>query len=303
MRSLKKLCLSLFGLGLLGAALYAGAAGGDKATNTKVALSAPERRLQAPNPIAPIAAKDAGTFVFSAPPTGGYEEELSKYQPIAAYLSRITGKRFVYQYSDNWLSYSKNMAGGAYDVVFDGPAGNGWRLERMDHTPLVKLPNEIVYTVITRADTPVVQLKQLAGRRVCALAAPDAGVLALMSQFDNPTRQPVIKEVKDEQDAYKGLQEGRCVGSVLAQNTLGAIDRRTVKIIYQHKPLPNQAFSAGPRLSQELKDRVRDALLAAPGKEATAKLRAANGGADFVPATSAEYVGFGKLLKDSLYYY
>lgn len=302
MPGFKNLSLSLLGLGLLGTALYAGTASGEKAKNTKVAFN-PPARLQVPNPTAPIAAKDAGTFVFSAPPGATYEEELSKYQPIAVYLSRITGKRFVYQYSDNWLSYSKNMAGGMYDVVFDGPAGNGWRLERMDHAPLVKLPNEIIYSVITRADAPAIQLKQLAGRRVCAVAAPDVGALALMSQFDNPARQPVIAEAKDWQDAYKSLQEGRCVGSVVPQSTLGMIDRRTVKVIYQHKPLPNLAFSAGPRLSQELKNRVKEALLTAPGKEATAKLRADHGGADFVPATPAEYVGLGKLLKDSLYYY
>lgn len=302
MPGFKKLSLSLFGLGLLGAALHAGAASDEKATNTKVAFSPPPG-LQAPHPTAPIAAKDAGTFVFSAPPSGTYEEELGKYQPIAAYLSRITGKRFVYQYSDNWLSYSKNMAGGAYDMLFDGPAGNGWRVERMDHTPLVKLASEIVYIVVTRADAPVVPLKQLAGRRMCAVAAPDVGALALTSQFDNPARQPVMAEAKDWQEAYKGLLEGRCVGAVVPQSALSMIDRRTVKVIYQHNPLPNQAFSAGPRLSKELKDKIRDALLAAPGKEATAKLRATHGGVDFVPATPAEYVGLGKLLKDSLYYY
>lgn len=302
MPGLKELSLSLFGLGLLGAMLYAGADSDEKATNTKVAFSPPPR-MQAPNPAAPIAAKDAGTFVFGAPPAGTYEEELRKYQPIATYLSLVTGKRFVYQYSDNWLTYSKNMAGGAYDVLFDGPAGNGWRVERMDHVPLVKLPSDIVYVVITRADTPIVQLKQLAGRRVCAVAAPDVGALTLMSQFDNPARQPVIAEAKDWRDAYKGLLEGRCVGGVVPQSTLGVIDRGTVRIIYQHKSLPNQAFSAGPRLSPELKDKIRDALLAAPGKEATAKLRAAHGGGDFVPATPADYAGLGKLLKDSLYYY
>lgn len=302
MPGFKNLSLSILGLGLLGAALYAGARDGEKATNTKVAFS-PPARLQARTPTAAIAAKDAGTFIIGAPPGGTYEAELGKYQPIAAYLSRITGKRFVYQYSDHWLSYSKNMARGTYDVVFDGPAGNGWRLEHIDHAPLVKLPDEIIYSVITRADAPAIQLKQLAGRRVCALAAPDVGALALMSQFDNPARQPVMAETKDWQDAYKSLQERRCAGSVMPQSMLGMIDRRTVKVIYLHKPLPNLAFSAGPRLSQELKNRVKGALLAAPGREATAKLRADHGGADFVPAAPAEYVGLGKLLKDSLYYY
>ncbi len=304
MRSFSKLSYLLFGLGLLGAALYAAAGAADKATNTKVAFNPPERRVSAPlSAAAAIAAKDAGTFYFSAPPGGSYREDVAKYQPIADHLSRVTGKRFIYQYSDNWLSYSKNMTAGIYDVVFDGPAFNGWRIERMNHAPLVKLTDEVVFVVVARSDAPITQLKQLAGHRVCAIPAPDAGALSLLSQFDNPARQPVIAEAKDWQDSYKRLMEGKCAGSVMPQKVLSTLDRKAVKVIYQHKPLPNQTFSAGPRLSQELKDRVRDALLSAPGKEATARLRDDLGGGDFVPATPAEYVGLGKLLKDSLYYY
>lgn len=304
MRSFSKLSYLLFSLGLLGAALYAAAGAADKATNTKVAFSPPERQVPAPpSAAAAIAVKGAGTFFLSAPPGGSYQEDLAKYQPIADHLSRVTGKRFIYQYSDNWLSYSKNMTAGTYDIVFDGPAFNGWRIERMSHAPLVKLSDEVVFVVVARSDAPITQLKQLAGRRVCAVAAPDAGALTLLSQFDNPARQPVIAEAKNWQDAYKRLMEGKCAGSVIPQKALRTLDRDTVKVIHQHKPQPNQAFSAGPRLSQELKDKVRDALLSAPGKEATARLRDDLGGGDFVPATPAEYVGLGKLLKDSLYYY
>jgi ABC-type phosphate/phosphonate transport system substrate-binding protein len=304
MRRLTKLPLFVFGLGLLGAALYAAAGGGDKAAPTRVAFNPSNPPAQAP--LATTAApgvNDTGTYVFGTPPGGGYEEELAKYQPIAEHLSRVTGKRFVYRYAADWLSYSKNMASGAYDVVFDGPAFNGWRIDRMSHTPLVKLPDDVVFVVVTRADGRIGQLKQLAGHRVCAIAPPDVGALALLSRFDNPARQPVIAEARSWQEAHKGLIEGRCAASVMSQKNLEAIGLGAMKVIYQHRPLPNYAFSAGPRLTPEMKDKVRDALLSASGKIATAKLRASYGGGDFIAATPAEYAGLAKLLKDSLYYH
>lgn len=301
MRSLKKLPYVLFGLGLLTATLYATAGSEDKATNTKVAFNAPEQsatRL----PAADIT-KDSGTFFFSAPPGGTYDEEAAKYQPIADHLSRVTGKRFVYRYTDNWLTYSKNMASGTYDLVFDGAALNGWRIDRINHTPLVKLSDDLVFVVVARSDSRVAQLKQLAGHRVCAMPLPDVGSLAILSQFDNPARQPVIVDVKDSKDAYKGLQQGKCAGSVVSLKELDTMDRTSVKVVYQHRALPNQAFSAGPRLSPELKEKVRDALLSGPGKTATAALRTAHGGGNLTAAAPGEYVGLGKMLKDSLYYY
>lgn len=302
MQSLRKLPHLLIGLSLLGAALYATAGSSDKPTNTKVAFASTSA-VRAPIARVPATERDADTYVFSATPGGTYEQEVAKYQPIAEHLSTVTGKRFVYQYSDNWLSYSKNMASGAYDVVFDGPAFNGWRVENINHTPLAKLPDDIVYVVVTRPETNIAQLKQLAGHRVCAVAPPDVGALAVLSQFDNPLRQPVISEARTWQEARKNMAAGKCTAAIMPQKSIETLDRNSLKVVYQHRALPNQAFSAGPRLSNELKAKVRDALLSATGKRATAALRSAHGGADLIPASPGEYAGLGKLLKDSLYYY
>jgi len=95
-------------------------------------------------------AVDTGnTLVLSAPPRGTLAEETQSYQPIADFLSKVTGKKVVYEHSDNWLTYTSKMTKGKYDIVFDGPHFNGWRMERLQHTPLVKLPEDFVTTEIT----------------------------------------------------------------------------------------------------------------------------------------------------------
>jgi len=270
---------------------------------TKVSFAPQERAV--PNTREPAASiADGAEFVFSAPPRGSYSEEVALYQPIVEYLSRVTGRKFRYQYSDNWLSYSKDMTNGGYDLVFDGPAFNGWRMEKMSHTPLIKLPEDFVFVVIARKDNQqVTELKQLAGRKVCVHAPPNLGTLTLLSQFDNPARQPSIVEIKGWDVAYQSVADGKCAGTVLPIKNMEKMDKGLVKVLYKHRALPNQAFSAGPRIPAEMQARIKHALLSDEGRAATAKLRATYAGKDFVPATAEEYAGLGMLLKDSLYYY
>ena len=249
----------------------------------------------------------SGDLVFSAPPRGSKEEEVAAYQPVVEYLSKVIGRTVVFQYSDNWLSYSKDMTEGRYDIVFDGPAFNGWRIEKMGHTPLVKLPEDFVFVVVARGDQERIKtVKDLAGRKVCAHAPPNLGTLTLQAQFDNPAREPWIVEVKGWDNGYKAMMSGQCVATVMPIKNLTKNDNgptRVTKTLYQHKAMPNQAISVGQRIAPEMHAKIAAALLSDEGKRATEKLRAAYAGKDFVLATRTEYAGLGELLKSSIYYH
>jgi ABC-type phosphate/phosphonate transport system substrate-binding protein len=244
-------------------------------------------------------------LVFGAPPRGTLAEETAVYQPVVDFLSQVIGKKVAYQYTGNWLSYSKSMTEGGFDIVFDGPAFNGWRMDHLNHTPLVKLPELFVFVIVTRADDSRYKtVKDLAGRRICAHAPPNLGTLTLLSQFDNPMRQPLIVETKGWDNNYKALISGQCVATVLPLENLHKMDdtKRLTRILYTNKALPNQAFSVGPRVPASLHARIAQALLSDEGKQATAALRAAYAGKNFVYADRSDYAGLGGLLKSSLYY-
>lgn len=249
---------------------------------------------------------DRADLVFGAPPRESYAREIEVYQPLVDYLSKITGRSITYRFADNWLAYSKNMASGAYDIVFDGPAFNGWRAERLRHMPLVKLPENFVFVVIIKADDDRTRtVSDLAGRLVCAHAPPNLGTLTLLSLFQNPARQPVIVEIQGWANGYKGLIDSKCVGTVLPLGNLAKYEagrKKLTKVLYQHKPLPNQALSVGPRLSPEMRTRIAQALMSNDGQSATQKLRAIYAGAEFVPANKGEYVGLGDLLSGNFYF-
>jgi ABC-type phosphate/phosphonate transport system substrate-binding protein len=246
----------------------------------------------------------AETYVFSAPPRENKEKGAETYGPIVEYLSRKTGQQFVYKQPDNWLSYQTNMQKGQYDLVFDGPHFVSWRVERLKHTPLVRLQGSLDFVVIARRDDEkITTFEDIAGRIVCGHAPPNLATLTLQAQFDNPSRQPFIRVVRGFPAAYFGVINKKCEGAVLPTGVYKKLDsgetQGQTRILFHSKPLPHQAISASPRIPPELQAKIREALLSPEAEGPTAMLRKRfGGGKPFIAATTEEYVGYGYLLKD-----
>lgn len=246
---------------------------------------------------------EAETLVFSAPPRETPEEGARLYRPVAEYLTRVTGRKIVYRHPQDWLSYQTEMLKGGYDIVFDGPHFNSWRASHLQHTPLARLQEEHVFAVIVRRqEQEITELRQLAGKKVCALSPPNLGTLAILSEFDNPLRQPAILNSLGWRQVYEGVvMDRRCVAGVLPVANLKKYDggRQFTRVLFKTRALPNQAFSAGPRVPAELRALIAAALVSEEGKEATAALRAAYGAEQgLVVARKEEYAGLEHYLKD-----
>ena len=240
-------------------------------------------------------------LVFSSPPRESRAKGEEVYQPIADYLSKVTGQKVIYRYPDNWLVYQRDMQRGDYDIVFDGPAFIGWRQDRQGHVPLVKLPGKLSFVLVAKKEQQKIQaLKDLAGRSICAFPPPNLATLTVLYEFDNPSRQPLIVETQSFPGAYEGVMTGKCVAGILQTKIYEklAAERGGTKVIFSSRGVPNQAFTAGPRLVPELKAKITQALLSPEGKIATRKLLDEFKLQDFEPATKEEYAGLGRLLRD-----
>jgi len=225
------------------------------------------------------------------------------YGAIASYLSAAIGHRVIYKHPTNWLVYIDNMQHDVYDLVFDGPHFVSYRMARYKHVPLVKLPGQLDFVVISRKDDgQITELRDLAGRPVCAHASPSLATLTLQAQFDNPTRQPRIIETRGFENAYLGVLNKTCSAAPIPSEVYKKFKkedaRKRTRILYKSKPLPHQAFSAGSRLSPALRAKITAALLDQKGNQATAKLRKhfANGKA-LTKADPKPYQGLAYLLK------
>ena len=243
----------------------------------------------------------AADLIFSAPPRETQSGGADSYAPLAEYLSKVTGQKVDYRYSDNWLSYQKEMQKGTYDLVFDGPHFVGWRMAKLGHMPLVKFPGNLSFVVIVKqADTRFNSIQQLAGRTICAHAPPNLATLTVLYEFKNPARQSLIIDTQGFPAAYKGVVSGKCVAAILQTKLAAELDKaaHATRVVYQSDPLPNQALSAGPRVSPEMQKKIVNSLLSDEGKVAASALFERFKMKEFVPASSKEYLGLGVLLQD-----
>lgn len=247
----------------------------------------------------------AAEYVFAVPPRESEQKARETYQPIADFLGKVTGAKFTLRYTDNWLTYQSDMRKDVYDFVFDGPQFIGWRMAKLQHAPIAKLQGNLVFVVIARSDnTKVKELKDLAGRSVCGFAPPNLATLTMYVPFTNPSRQPMVREVRQSfKEAYEKVVSKECEGGVLQVAIYDKLNdgptKDTTQILYKSKPVPNQGFSAGPRIPADMQMKITEALLSPEGQLATAKLRGEFGNKDIMPATPGEYDGLGKLLKDA----
>ncbi len=276
-------------------------------TARKTSFTPPETAASRPSLEGIARGMPAGSdniLVFSAPPRETEEEGIRTYQPIAEYLSHIIGKTIVYKHPGDWLTYQTQMQRGSYDLVFDGPHFNSWRISNLQHSTLVKIAGEHVFAVVVRKDdNRITDIKQLAGQRVCGMNPPNLGTLAVLGQFDNPARQPLIMNNVGWTKAYEGVAfEKKCTAAIVPMANLKKFSNseNVVRIVYKTKVLPNQAFSAGPRISTADQARIAAALISQEGSPAMAQLISAHGtGKGLAYASKDDYAGLDVYLKDT----
>lgn len=291
---------------LTGTLLIAAAAAADPANTQKVGFAPSgitSPALLDTSASSAAAAGQAGQYVFSAPPRESAQAAADIYGPIAEYLSRVTGKQVVFRHSSNWIAYQTEMRRGDYDLVFDGPHFNGWRVSNLQHNILVKAPGDQSFVVAVKKDNSrITELKQLTGRAICGMSPPNLGTLTVLKEFDNPMRQPVIQNIEGWQAVYGNLQAGRCAAAILPTRNLAKYDAsgENTRVIFRARSFPSQALSAGPRVTAADQAKITQALTSPEARAATLKLRDAYAlSGDFQPASRDEYLGVAGILKDT----
>jgi len=240
-------------------------------------------------------------LIMSAPPREGQSAGQDFYGPLAEYLSRSTGEKVVYRHPDNWAIYQALMTKGEYDLIFDGPHFVSWRIANLKHLPVASLDGNLSFVVVVRKNEKHIRkIEDLAGQRVCGHAPPNLATLTLFDAFTNPARQPRLVETRGFDAAYRGLLSGKCNGTVLPVEIYRKLDERAGRaiVIRTSDPLPNQALTAGPRVSQSVLEKLRHALTTSEGKSHTTPIAERFGARQFIEASADQYKDHARLLRN-----
>lgn len=240
-------------------------------------------------------------YLFTAPPRESAERAVEIYKPIADYLTKSTGERFIYKQPSSWTEYSRGMQNKEYDLVFDGPHFVSWRIQYIQHDVIAKLPQLHIWRVIAKSrDTHINSLDDLVGKKVCAPKSPNFGMLTMMSHFTNPDKEPVHVITKGWKGAFNAVVEGKCVAAVIPKTNHKKFDPefKKTRSVHTHLPYPNQAFTAGSGVTPNMKSKITMSLLSEDGQKSLSKLRDRfSRGAHLVSAENEEYEGISMVLK------
>lgn len=242
-------------------------------------------------------------LVLSAAPREDAAEGERLYGPVAEYLSKSLDKKVVYKHAGNWGVYQGLMQKGAYDIVFDGAHFNSWRVDRAQHNVLLKVPGDHVFVVLVKKDNERLrEIKQIAGRTLCAHAPPNLGTLTALKEFENPARQPIIVNIDGWKEIYQGMIGGKCVAAVIPLKAFEKFEKdkgHQAKIIFRGATVPDNGLSAGPRLNAQDQQKLAQVLLSPEGEKATANLREKYAGnKPFIATTNKEFSGLSSYLKN-----
>lgn len=253
-----------------------------------------------------VVAKD---LIMTAPPREKPEAGQKIYGPVAAHLSKLLGKKVVYEHPKNWLNYQRDMRNDKYDIVFDGPHFISWRMAHLGHEVVAKLPGTLVFHLTTaKSENEIKTTEDLVGKKVCGISPPNLSTLSVLAAYPNPVRQPVITGIKGGMGAvHKSYKSGKCNAAVFRRaffkKKLPEQARGTYKIIYSSKPVPNQGFSVSKRLSPHEKSLIIQSFTFGDGVKATGGILKRFGGKakSFISASTGEYKGHNLLLEGVIF--
>lgn len=251
----------------------------------------------------------AQELIMTAPPREKPEAGKKLYGPIAAHLSKLLGKKVVYEYPKNWLNYQRDMRNDKYDIVFDGPHFISWRMAHLDNNVVVKLPGTLVFHLVTAKDNKEINsTEDLVGKKICGISMPNLSTLSILAAYPNPVRQPVIVGIKGGMGAVnKNYKAGKCEAAVFRRaffnKKLSKQDRESYKIIYTSKPVPNQGISVSKRVTARERSMLVQSFTYGDGVKATTGILRRFGGKakNFIKATTEEYQGHNMLLEGIIF--
>jgi hypothetical protein len=217
-------------------------------------------------------------YIFAAPPREGEMRGIKLYGPLVNKLTEVLGENVIYERPENWLEYSKKMRNDEYDILFDGPHFNAWRIKHLHHVPVATLPGSLQFYLVTSKDYRNIKThRDLVGRKICGMPSPHLATDMILDLFKNPAIQPVIYEVPGGIRAmYKAFKEGRCLATIFRielYDKLPQEDKAKLNIIAKTRAVPNQTLSVGKRLEKNAA-KISEFLVSEDGIAAAGKLLA-----------------------------
>lgn len=226
------------------------------------------------------------------------EKELKEnYQPLADYLSSVTGDTITISTHRTFITYWNKMRkkGEGFDLVLDAAHFTDYRAQKLGYTVLAKLPDTVSFSVVTGEDAFILDIEELISKRIATLPSPSLGAVRLEELFPNPMRIPNYVWKLNATVAVDSVLSGEVDAAIIP--TRLASEYTGLNIVMETEPVPHMGLSASPEVPAEVAEKIRDALVNANATDEGKAMLAALKLAKFEAADNSTYDGYSQLLK------
>jgi phosphonate transport system substrate-binding protein len=236
----------------------------------------------------------AKQYNFIVQPVHSPEKMKQIYQPLVNYLNKETGHTFNVVTSTSFISYWAKMKKGQFDLILDAAHFTDYRIKRMNYSVLAKIPNTESFSIITNAKEHITDYKKLIGKKLITLPSPSLSSMRLAQMFPNPARQPNISSTNSTEVAIKSVQQGTYFAALVPTSMLSKI--KDINTVNTTIATPHMAISASPKITKELQNKIRVALIKASTTTSGKAMLSAINIPSFKATNAKTYQGYEKLL-------
>lgn len=217
------------------------------------------------------------------------------YQPLVDYLNTVTDYRFELQTARDFHRYWLDARRGEQpDLVLEDAHMIAFRMERHGFVPLVRAGEFTSFSLLAQ-DLDATDLEEFVGRAISSMPAPSLGHLVLAGWFTNPMRQPILdSSAVSWQDAVEMVFAGESEAAVVPHSLVRHYV--TMAEVATSIEFPHATIAAAPSLPEEVREAVRQALLALEQNPEFFGVLNELEVQRFVPAAADEYLGLERWL-------
>lgn len=222
------------------------------------------------------------------------------YKPLLDYLSKATGETFVLNTPANYSSYWREIRQpDNTDFSYDEAHFADYRIQRSNFIPLVRRLQPTSYTLQASPyfEGESDSTKGLENASIATMPAPSMGYAILAEIFPDPVQQPEIKSNSASwRDTMDILNSGEADAMIFPTWMLETFGNPSNITVFTSREYSGPAILASPNVPEDVRNKVRDALLDVEGAPELAELLLELGVTKFVPASPKDYEGDQKLL-------
>lgn len=240
----------------------------------------------------------AAEYRFTPEPTYTPAAAELIYRPLLDYLAKTTGEKFVLTPAANYSSYWRDiLKPDQTDFSYDEAQFADYRITHSNFVPLARRSQPTAYTLLASADFDGKDPKALLSSRIATMPAPSLGYAVLMEIFSDPVQQPDIRSSATSwRDSIDILNSGESDAAIFPTWMLETFGNPALVSLYTSSEFPGPAILASPNVPEDVRNKVRDALLDVDGAPELGELLLELGITKFVTASAEDYEGSQKML-------